>query len=389
MALSGVTFNRGEGGLGRPLAGEDHISGLVAYMTDGNLPTGFTTSTRVKLVYSIAEAEALGIAEGSANHSVIWYHIDEFFKMNPKGALYIGLYDSVSISYAVIETVQNFANGKIRQIAVFDETTFTAATLTTLQVSATALAVAHKPLNVLYAGDITGTADLTTLADLRALSNPNVSAVIGEDGSAAGNALAVAEGYSVTCIGAALGALSLANVHENIGWLAKFNLVKGVEFDVPAFANLDLTSSYTDAQLSAIQALGYIFIMKYVGNTGTYFNDSPTATLITSDYAYIENNRTIDKAIRGVYTFMLPNVNGPLTLNSSGQMSEATAAKFRNDGRRAIAQMLIDGEVSAFDVLVDPTQDVLTTSKVVVTIQIVPIGVARQIEVNIGFTVSI
>jgi len=32
---------------------------------------------------------------------------------------------------------------------------------------------------------------------------------------------------------------------------------------------------------------------------------------------------------------------------------------------------------------------VLSTSKLVVTIKIVPVGVARQIEINIGFTVNV
>ena len=34
MALNDVIFIKGAGGLGRPLAGEDHISGLVFWLTD-------------------------------------------------------------------------------------------------------------------------------------------------------------------------------------------------------------------------------------------------------------------------------------------------------------------------------------------------------------------
>jgi hypothetical protein len=48
-----------------------------------------------------------------------------------------------------------------------------------------------------------------------------------------------------------------------------------------------------------------------------------------------------------------------------------------------------DEELSSFDVVINPEQDVLTSGEVVVSILIIPIGVARQIKVNIGFTVAI
>lgn len=389
MALSNVTFLRGEGGLGRPLAGEDHVSGLVAYFANASLPSGFGTSDRIKTVFSISEAETLGIAEGSATHGVLWYHIDRFFKAQPKGELFIGLFDNAAIDYSVVETVQAFANGRIRQIGVFDETAFATATLTTLQASATALEAIDQPLSILYAGDYTGVADLSTLSDLRTLSNKNVSAVLGEDGNAAGAALAVSSTKSVTALGTALGMVSLSNVHENIGWVAKFNVVDGAEFDVPAFANGSLVKDASAGLVSGIAAKGYIILTKYVGSSGTYFNDSSTAIALTSDFAYIENNRVIDKAVRGVRTFMLPNLNSPILVNGAGQLPEATIAVFKNDADRALEQMLIDGEVSSFQTDIDPTQDVLASSKVEISIKIVPVGVARTIEVKIGFTVSL
>ena len=80
MALNDIKFNRGQGGLDRPLPTKDHVSGIVFYLSDANLPTGFTPSDRIKKVFSTEEAEDLGILEGSANHAVLWYHISEYFK---------------------------------------------------------------------------------------------------------------------------------------------------------------------------------------------------------------------------------------------------------------------------------------------------------------------
>lgn len=388
MALSDVTFLRSEAGLGRPLAGQDHVSGLIAWFTDPNLPSGFLTTDRIKQVFDIAGAEALGIIEGSAVHGVLWYHINEYFVAQPQGELYVGLYDSAAIDYTDVETVQSFANGKIRQIGVFDETAYSTGTVTTLQVSATALAVAHTPLHIIYAADFTAVT-LSTIGDLRALSAQNVSVILGEDGALAGAALAVSSGASVTALGATLGTVSLSNVHENIGWVGKFQISQNLEFDEPAFADGTLVKDTSSALQVAIQDKGYIFLRKHVGLNGTYFNDSGTSIPVTNDLAYIENNRTIDKAVRGVRTFMLPNLNGPITVNADGTLQEETIATLKNDADRAIEAMERDGEVSAFVTLIDPLQDVLATSKVEITIKIVPVGVARQIEVKIGFAVSV
>jgi hypothetical protein len=44
-----VIFNKGQGGLGRPLAGTDYISGLLFYTAA--LPSGFTATNRIKTVF--------------------------------------------------------------------------------------------------------------------------------------------------------------------------------------------------------------------------------------------------------------------------------------------------------------------------------------------------
>ena len=61
MALNDVTFVNGQGGLGRALTGKDHVSGLVYYIANGSLPTGFSSTDRIKKIYSIQDAESLGI----------------------------------------------------------------------------------------------------------------------------------------------------------------------------------------------------------------------------------------------------------------------------------------------------------------------------------------
>lgn len=59
MNLPNVTIINSAGGLGRPPAGSDHISGFIAYLA--TLPSGFDSSNRIKKVNSLSAAEALGI----------------------------------------------------------------------------------------------------------------------------------------------------------------------------------------------------------------------------------------------------------------------------------------------------------------------------------------
>ena len=51
--------------------------------------------------------------------------------------------------------------------------------------------------------------------------------------------------------------------------------------------------------------------------------------------------------------------------------------------------MAADNELSAFQTLIDPSQDVITTSELNIALELVPVGVARSIIVNIGFVPNI
>lgn len=393
MGVPTITINRGKGGLGRPLASNDHISGFIMPFTNANLPSGFSTTNRTKIVFSIADVETLGITQGGTNTKQIWYHLNQFFKRQPQGKLYVHLIDDTAIDYASVETLQNFANGEIRQIAFFDpNTTFASAKVTTLQASATILENQDAPVSIIYQANTRATANVGAFVDLRALSAKNVSVCIGEDGAGAGQAIATATSKTLGCIGSVLGVVALAKVNENIGWVEKFNVVDGTEFDEPAISVASASTLCKGIAISALNTLndyGYIFMIKRRGVDGTYLNDAPTAITVASDYAFIENNRTIDKAIRNVRSFMLPSVNAPLYVNADGTLTEDVISKFKNDASRGLESMQRDGEISAFSVTIDPTQNVLTTSQLAISIKVVPVGVAREIVVNIGFAVSL
>ncbi len=235
--------------------------------------------------------------------------------------------------------------------------------LATLNQLALDLGNLNIPLSLLFSVKIT-TADMTALPNLRVQNYDRVSVVIGQDAGGRGKYLSTAK-PSVSCIGAALGAVSKARVHESIGWVEKQNLVTTAypkaltgntemarEMDVSGFCDGSLISDYTPQQLQVISGKGYLFGVKYTGNAGTYFNDSFTATVPESDYAYIENNRTIDKGIRGIYKALLPVVSGPAYVDpDTGYLDPSTVSALEALCDDVLDQMLRDGEISGYKII--------------------------------------
>lgn len=510
--LPAIKFIKGQGGLGRPLPGEDFVSGLCIYTSNGNLPAGYSTSDRIKAMYALSDAvtagilndysdataakatylftavgadddtikievtaiDALGVAivydlgtftktaaestatllaaavkdminagtvtngfsatnttatlsivfpkrlgvqpntgtpvtvtivgtiagtltqpaaatVGVASRFAVWYyHISEFFRMQPQGILYVGFF-AVPAPYVFTEvtTMQTFATGKIRQVGVFKDPAgaYSTADLTALDVVCKANDVNKKPLSAIYGADISATSDISTMSDLATLTANKVSDCLAQDGAAQGNYLWLTTGKSVTCLGALLGTVAFAKVSEDIAWVNQFPISNGTECEVVAFAN---GQKYTDAAitdnlLEVLNVRRHIFLKKFVGRSGSYWNDSHTAIIVSSDYAYIENNRTIDKATRVLYLSYLPSLNSPLQLNADGTLSETTVAYLESVGETSLDQMVRDAELSAKKVTINPIQNVLTTSKVVIAVDLVINGVARQIEIPIGF----
>lgn len=392
-----ITFTRANGGLGRQEPGEDYISGLV--FVNATAPTGMTLGV-ASSVRTLAEAEALGIT--AALFPVPHYHISEFFKMREKftglaqGILWIGFYTAYADT--TIPSMQNNAAGKIRQVGVFLTDAFVSSLVTTSQTGATTCESNDMPLSVLLAADFSAIAS-SALADMRLLTAKNVTVVIGEDGSGVGKSLRTSTSKSVTHLGAALGCVASAAVHENIGWVAKFPVQHDDEYTVIQLATSDPNIINTSSTIvGTLTTKGYCLLQNYVGVDGAYNNDAPTCVAISSDYAFLENVRTIDKAVRESRKQLIPKLNGPVYVDAeTGKLSNGTINTYKAAVMTALEGMAAAGEISAKadgflptnSVLIDPDQNVLSSGKIYITIKIVPVGVGRAIDVTIGFTAKI
>lgn len=392
MPLSKVSVNVGQGGLGRRALSPDGISGIIFY--NDTLPTGFDTDDRIKKVFSVDQAIDLGIVEGSADHDVEFYHIDEFFRLNPNGQLWIGYFDVPSSTYdfTEINSMQTEANGEIRLLGIYAPAIeFASAQVTTIDTLLQGLNDDGITTLGYYAADFSSVATGWGSADdLRALTADNVTVVAAQDGGGAGAALFTDKGTSITALGAVMGAISRAQVNESIAFVANFNASNGIELEVPALANGDLVKDLTDTQLGAIKDLGYQIIIKRTPKiAGSYFERTPQANASTSDFAFNEVRRPVLKAVRLVDSALTPQLNATVQVNDDGTLTDDYIEYLKDIADQPLGDMENQGEISARQVLIDPEQDVNATSTVVVTIRIIPTGTAEFITVNIGLTTSL
>ena len=376
----------------KSLAGEDHVTGLIFYMTSAEIPEKFKTD-RVQAVSTIDAAEALGITAKSDSWAVkvLHHQLSEIFRVNPAISLYVGLFTKPdAYTFSEIKTVQNYAGGRIRQMGIWcGDKAFSADDVVAIQGVADALDLVNAPLSVLYAPKVEKVTSLPT--DIAGANQCRVSVVIGQAGSGTGAELYSANENktiksTVSCLGVMLGLLSSAAVHQSISWVKQFP----TGITLPAFGDGTLYRNLDSALVEQLDAARYLFLVTHIGQAGSYVNDSHTMDDPISDYAMIESVRTMDKAVRGIRTYLTPELGGNVYVDAStGKMQSFSVTHLETTANKALEDMEKAGELSGYKVEIDPEQDVLSTSTVEIVIKQVAVGVMRKIKVKIGFTKSV
>lgn len=391
--MQSIKFERTNGNIPKTLAGQDHISGFVAYVT--TLPSGFSESAPIQACSSLDTAEKLGITNDESaawETRMLYYHLGEIFRLNPGISLYVGIFKKPSgdtYTFSEIKTLQNFTGGSLRQVAVWcGYKELTAGDLIALQGIATYLQEYDRPLSILYAPKIT---DVTSMpSSLAGAGKCNVSVIIGQAGKGTGADLyADAKNTgkaSVSGIGVALGITSRAAVHQSIASVENFP----TGIDLPAFGDGTLLRDLDSAIVDSLDTSRFLFFVTYDGFADSYFNDSHTMDDAVSDYAMIENVRVMDKAVRGIRKALLPKLGGTLYVNAdTGQLASYEVEYLTTIANKPLEDMQKAGELSGLLVEIDPSQDVLSSSELEIVIKQVPVGVLRRIKCKIGFAKSL
>ena len=408
MARPNVRVTKRNGALGRRNPSTDGVCGFV---TTGVAVAG-TGNLELNKVYpmkSQRDANAIGLNEAydTTNKVLVYHHIDRFFKRNPNGTLIVLVAAQTNTLSDLVDVAQNFApkllrdqKGLVKCVGVainadedYEPTLATGLDADVLLAVANAQALYNSEFALFrYASfliegrSFNGTA--AAAKDLRTLVSPNVSVTIAADPAISG-ADTLYNGYAA--VGDVLGLISLAAVSQNIGEHSEeFNLNDtGRKMFVTAglSSNLDI-DSYADADLNALHEKGYIFPNAIAGLNGFYLNDSATCSVLQdNDYAYIENNRTIEKAIFLSRQALLPRVKRRILVDpATGYIQDEERKALEAIGIKSLEGMRNDGDISGgIDCYIDPEQDIISTDLINVEISFVPVSIARQITISIGF----
>lgn len=397
-----LNIDRQNGNVPKSLPGEDHITGLVIYMAAGDIPAGFKTE-RVQALSTIDAAEAAGIvdyttaADGTQTAApwavrVLHYHLSELYRINPAVSLYVGIFEKPqgdNMTFAEIKTVQNFADGRIRQIGVWcGDRVPSGDDLTAIQGQAATLEAQGAELSVVYAPKVANVKQIST--SLAGGGKCRVSVVIGQAGSGTGAELykdkANAAKASVSGLGVVLGLISKAKVHQCIAWVKEFP----TGISLPAFGDGTLLRDLDKALVEQLDTARYLFFVTQQGQSGSYMNDSHTMDDAKSDYASIESVRTMDKGARGVRAYLIPELGGNVYVDAdTGKLASYTVAHLETVAGHALEDMEKAGELSGYKAEIDPDQDVAASSTVDIVLKKVAVPVMRHVRIKIGFAKTV
>lgn len=397
-----LNIDRQNGNVPKSLPGEDHITGLVIYMAAGDIPASFKTE-RVQPLSTIDSAEAAGIvdyttaADGTQTAApwavrVLHYHLSELYRINPAVSLYVGIFEKPqgdNMTFAEIKTVQNFADGRIRQIGVWcGDRVPSEDDLTAIQGQAATLEAQGAELSVVYAPKVANVKQIST--SLAGGGKCRVSVVIGQAGSGTGAELykdkANAGKASVSGLGVVLGLISKAKVHQCIAWVKEFP----TGISLPAFGDGTLLRDMDKALVEQLDTARYLFFVTQQGQSGSYMNDSHTMDSAISDYASIESVRTMDKGARGVRAYLIPELGGNVYVDAdTGKLASYTVAHLETVAGHALEDMEKAGELSGYKAEIDPDQDVAASSTVDIVLKKVAVPVMRHVRIKIGFAKTV
>ncbi len=360
--MNSIEITRTNGNIPKALPNNDHISAFA--FVDENAMDDVVLLSSVE-DWTVENAKKLfgdDTIEENMYYVMSTLFIKQFYAMAPGASLWVGAYTTDD---AVVK-MQRKAGGEIRQMAMYGSLS-----VEDIIAKVEQLEQESMPLLVMIASN---GLEIDNYLNEEMLLNERISVVIGEEG----------ETY-VPAAGYALGAVAAAAVNESISWVRKF--------PVPvSSASISTTNvnSINQAVLNMLDQKGYIFLRTYTGLNGYYFNDSRTMSDPTSDYNTIEAVRTMDKAVRGIRTYLLPELGAPLKLDAeTGCLAPETVKHLETVAAQQLTAMEKAGELSGWSVEIDPEQNVLATSTVEFVVKNVPIGVMRKASVKIGYAQSV
>lgn len=397
-SLPEVVINIQNGGLGGVTALADGIAGIIV-SGDANPSVGWVLGT-AKQFFSIDEVKDAGLnaAYDTAQTTNAYKQVADFYTVAGNGAeLWVmvvpktetmeDICDAASEN-AYAKALIEAADGTIRLIgitripdALYEATVVAGidddviAALTNLEALADSKASGMEPfVGIVEGRDYQG--DTGDIEDLKGLGFNRVCSVICGGGSATAPDTAASAG-----VGLLLGRLAADPVMRKPG-----RVLTGA---IPKVAGwFSDGSKVTRGVADALDTKGWIVMTPYPQRSGFYWGNDNTCSAADDDYSTIVNRRVIDKAMLICYSTYITQIMDEIEIDpETGKMDAGVVAYYQGKIDNAIALgMSAAKEISGASSYIDPAQNVLSSGKVVVKLSIVPVGYAKTIEVNLGFT---
>lgn len=183
-------------------------------------------------------------------------------------------------------------------------------------------------------------------------------------------------------VGAMLGRAAAIPVQRNIGRV-KNDRVLG--FVNAGYSNGTGFESLTDTERDLLDERGYIFLRRFKGKVGFYFNDDHTCTKLTDDYYSIGRGRTIDKASQLALTVLTEYTNDDVPVDAvTGKLPLSVIKQIQGNTESYVQNRMVD-EISGVEAFIDPEQDILTSDELALELDIIPKGITKHIVVRIGY----
>lgn len=419
MSFLGPRIVKLNGGLGQTAPSDRNVGALL-------VANGYETASalfgEVHELHSLDDAEALGFSVATDANAVAtamsmtWYHISEYFRLNPDGVLYLVSGDDT------LSAGGPFAAGGLADLAmaasdngirymgvVFGAANdasitsdggladFVKATRTAAQAWVEARAAEFVYVDTVVLEGFGGTG---ALADLKTEDAPQVHVTVACDH---GYMTPVGEPklLATAAVGTVLGSIGVRMLSESIGSVtlekypdnkrgaSNYTLVdtRKNRWVKPGTSLGDLFADLTQVQRDELRNKAYGYAGQYEGYQGVYFDHDATCTTVIDDFNTIHTNRLWNEAARRVRRALIPRINSRVQIDpASGKIKASAVADWDAACKRELNTLLAETEIADFRFSMDPNQDVIAQGKVLVKVSITPNGIAKAIEAEIGFT---
>ncbi len=136
--------------------------------------------------------------------------------------------------------------------------------------------------------------------------------------------------------------------------------------------------------VESLNDAGYILFIGLTAKNGCYLNGAPMAAPASDDYNQLHLGRVIDKAMIIAYTTYISEILENIAVDEDGSLPSGACKSFEGMIENAVNSEM-GSQISSFSAYVNPNQNILSTGKLEIDCKLVPMGVLREITVNLSF----